>query len=681
MRFPKWDSKYYAFNGGLDLVSPPITIKPGVLRSASNFEIGVNGGYTRIAGYERFSGKASPSAAEFQNIDVTITGAVSAGNVITGATSGATATVIAASSAVLYITNITGTFQAEVLNVGGNPQATSSGANYSGLAPNTALNATYKNLAADVYRALIAEVPGSGSILGVHQFNGKVYAFRNNAGGTAAVMHQSSASGWAAIALGRELSFTSGGTTAIAVGDAITGATSAATAVIAAITVETGSWAAGTAAGRFIFASQTGTFQSENINVGASPNLATIAGNSSAITLAPGGRYDFVNHNFGGTAGQTKMYGCSGVHRAFEFDGTTFVPIATGMTSDAPEHIAAFKKHLFLTFDGSVQHSGIGTPYTWSVITGASEIAVGDQCTGLVVGTGGTSVGAMFIYTRNQTFVLYGNSSADWNLVSFSPDTGAITWTPQFIGQGILLDDRGITTTATSQNFGNFNSASVSKLVNPYLLDRRDRTTASCVVRDKNQYRLFFLGGEALYVTLIDNKIGGFMSCTLAHAVSCISSSEAANGVEEIYFGSTNGFVYQMDVGTSFDGDPIPYSIELAYNHLGSPRQLKQFHKLTCEVSGSGYNEFSLGYSLGYGNDEIPQPNETTVASSLAPAYWDSFTWDQFVWDGVSLTPADIDLDGMAENISLIFSGDSDEFDPFTINGAIISYTQRRGLR
>lgn len=79
----------------------------------------------------------------------------------------------------------------------------------------------------------------------------------------------------------RRLTFTSGGTTAIAVGNTITGATSTATAKVMSVELSSGAWADGDAAGEFIIESQDGTFQSENLNVGATLNLATIAANSS----------------------------------------------------------------------------------------------------------------------------------------------------------------------------------------------------------------------------------------------------------------------------------------------------------------------------------------------------------------------------------------------------------------
>lgn len=676
-------TQFFEFIGGLDLVTPPIRMSNGSLRSGSNVEIGINGGYTRIAGYERFDGRAKPSDAVYHTLSATITGSYSTGDTLTGATSGATGVICTTGvDSTFVLTKVTGTFQSgENLQISAVTVAVATSANMVGGASTMKLNATYRNLAADQYRSDIGVVPGSGNVLGVHQYNDTVYAFRNNAGGTAAVMHVKSSSGWTAVNLGREISFTSGGTYEIAVGDTITGATSAATAVITKVILVSGSWGAGTAAGRLFFASQTGTFQSENLDVGANLNVATIAGDSTAITLSPSGRYVFDNWNFGGGTGTTKMYGADGVNQGFEFDGTTFVKISTGMATDTPTHVKAHKNQLFFSFLGSAQHSGVGTPYVFTVVSGAGELACGDTITGFMGLSGSDTGGAMAIYTRNRTLVLYGNDSSDWNLVPYSDEAGALPYTIQHIHTGIVLDDQGITTLRATQNYGNFQDSVVSDKITPTLNDLTDSASASCIVRRKNQYRLFFTGGEAVYVTFKSGKIVGMTTISLSDEVRCISSREGASGEEEIYFGSDSGYVYQMDVGTSFDGAAIVWRAELAFNHFGGPRQLKQFRKAVTEITGNAYAEFSFAYTLSYASTEFESSPTTTLTSELSGTTWDSFTWDQFFWDGRTLAPSEADITGTAENISLLYSGSSDEFESFTLSSAIIHYTPRRLLR
>lgn len=72
--------------------------------------------------------------------------------------------------------------------------------------------------------------------------------------------------------------FTSGGTYVVKPGDVITGATSAATATVIGVRLTSGTWAGGDAAGSLIVEGDSGTFQSENLNVGANSNVATIGG-------------------------------------------------------------------------------------------------------------------------------------------------------------------------------------------------------------------------------------------------------------------------------------------------------------------------------------------------------------------------------------------------------------------
>lgn len=679
---------YIRLSGGLDEVTPPYERKTGLARSMLNYEANIRPGYRRTAGYERTDGRARPSDAQYSILTVNITGAVAAGDTITGATSGATAVVLAVVTSetpnYLVITRVTLAFEAaETLNISAAPQAVTLDTATAGGASTLLLNAVYKNMAADNYRASIAAVPGSGNVLGVVEFQDVKYAFRNNAGGTATEVYKSSASGWTAVPLGRQLSFTSGGTTAIEEGDTITGATSGSTAVVTRVVLTSGTWAAGTAAGKLIFASQSAAFQAENLDVGASPNVATIAGDSAAITLLPGGRYEFEIENFGGDINTLRVYGCDGVNKGFEFDGTVYVPIDTGMDDDAPEHLYVHKMQLFYSFGSSVQHCAPTQPYVWSPIVGASELGMGDTVTGFAAQTGTADGGALAIFTRNRLSILYGSGVANWNLVPYRKEVGAYAHTIQDVGYTIFQDDRGITDLQNSQNYGNFAHSAISDQIKNTMDALRITSVASCVSRVRSQYRLFFSSGYAIYVTLVGRKVAGITLMLLAHIPTCMWSGERNDGSEAIYFGDADGFVYEMERGTSFDGDDIEAYFNLAYNFQGTPRQEKHYRDCTLEVEGGSYTTFYFGYSLGYGATTIPQPEPQTVTVELVQAEWDTdaFTWDVFTWDGESLSPSVMDISGDGENISIAVTSSSDLHEPYTISSALLNYTPRGRLR
>jgi hypothetical protein len=155
---------------------------------------------------------------------VSFTNTPSTGQTLTQATSGATGVIFYVGSNFVLVTKVTGVFD--------DTNAVSVGATPIGTATTTTVLATaledaqYLNLAADVYRADINPVPGSGAVLGVVGaiFAGVdyMYAFRANVGATAVDMYQSSGSGWTQVTFYNEVVFTAGGTATPADGAVLT---------------------------------------------------------------------------------------------------------------------------------------------------------------------------------------------------------------------------------------------------------------------------------------------------------------------------------------------------------------------------------------------------------------------------------------------------------------------------
>jgi hypothetical protein len=665
--------------GGLDQITPTLSLPSGFARRAANFECSLNGGYTRIAGYDRYDGRASPADARYNVLTCTLTGSVAVGNTITGLSSAATGKVIAISGADLIITRETGTFSVSeyisvsAVNVG---QITA----IVGTVADGLTDATYKLRAANDYRASIASVPGSGPIRGVRWYKNDVYAWRNNAGGTALAIYKSTSSGWTAVSLGKELAF-SAGSAEILESNTVTGATSGATGVVARVVVQSGTWATSDAAGRLILSSTTGTFQAaENLQVAAATK-AVAGGAATQITLSPNGRVESVVANFGGGTNNKRIYGIDGINRAFEFDGTTYVPLSTSMNPDVPTKIAAHKQHLFLAFGASLQFSSIGDPYSWDPVLGAGEIAMNDLITELILLPGDQSSGALAVYTKSDTSVLYGSSEANFALSTFNVGTGSMPYTAQNLDQTYVLNERGIMALGTTLNFGNFATATLTMNLRPFIQANRTLASASIVNREKGQYRVFFSDGNALYLTMASGKYMGAMPVQYPDPVLCATEGEKADGTETAFFGSDNGFVYQMDTGASFDGEDIAANISLVYNSVRSPRLRKRFRKASVELTGDSYSLFQFGVDYGYRSQEIDQPADSTHANDLRAAFWDTFEWDNFVFDGNDLIPSEVELAGTAENLAIRISSVSNLIQPFTVNSIILHYTPRRGLR
>ena len=679
VQMPKVNYDLIHLAGGLDQVTPTLSLPAGYARRAANFECSINGGYTRIAGYERYDGHANPSDANYNVLVCVLTGAVAVGNTVTGVTSGATGKVIARTDSKVVITRETGTFlTGETIQVG----STSVGSitSVQGMDIDGLTDATYRGLAADEYRTSISAVPGSGSILGVAYFNGTVYAWRNNAGGTAANIYKSSSSGWVQVALGYEIKFDSG-TAEIFDGQTINGLTSGASAVVSRVVLESGAWSTSNATGKLILSTVVGTFvDNETIRV-STVNKAVADGTTSAITLLPSGRVETMIGNFGGGTVNTKIYGCDGKNRGFEFDGAVYVPIKTGMTVDVPTRVAVHKNHLFFAFTESLQFSSIGDPYKWTPLLGAGEIALNGTITNLLILPGNQTTGALGVYTRNDTNILYGTSEANFQLSTFNSGTGGLPYTSQNMDQAYVLDDRGVMNMNTSLNYGNFESNALTLRIRPFIQARRNLATASVLNREKGQYRIFFSDGTGIYMTFNGSKVLGIMPVQFPNPATCCVEGETPDGASTSFFGSTNGFVYRLDAGTSFDGAPIPANINLVYNSVKSPRVLKRFRRASVEMTGDSYAEISFGYDLGYRSVELQQANAALYTNDLRSSYWDEMTWDNFVWDGRDISPSEVEVLGTAENMAIQLSSVSAIIKPFTVNSIIVHYSMRRGLR
>lgn len=663
--------------GGYDQATPTLSLPAGYCKDAMNFECAITGGYTRIAGYERFSGQAKPSDASYTIIQVSsFTNTPVAGNTLSGAPSGGSGKVIATGSNYIVLTKVTTGFAVgDALTVG----ATAIGTSVTLTTTiSSLLDAQYTNLAADVYRSDIAEITGSGPIRGVFLFNDVVYALRDNAGGTATNMWYSGSSGWTQVTFYNEVSFTVGNGTSPADGATLT--QGGVTATIKRTCTQSGTWT-GTAAGRFIVTNPTGgNFAAGAATIGGT--TVTLSGAQTAITLLPGGKFEFVQGNVAGSLSTLKMYGCDGVNRGIEFDGTVLVPITTGTTPDTPKHVAVHKNHIVWAIGTSIIHSGLGTPYTYTALSGAGEIAVSDTITGLLVQSGAQTTAALAVICRNSINVLYGTGASDWNLAVYNQGVGCLHYTAQNMSEAYFLDDRGVMTMTTSLNYGNFAHASLTNNIRPYIIEKRSKTSCSSLNRERGQYRLYFDDGYGLYITIANGKMMGAMPVAMG-SMYCAFSGELSNGNEVNYCGSaTSGYVYQMDVGTSFDGDPIDAYITLNWDFARSPRMRKRYRRASVEMYGNYFAQIDFGYQLSYGTSQIDQPNSTSYASSFSGVpRWDEFTWDSFLWDGRTLSPTECEMNGTAENVQFVIGSSSDYIAPYTLNSIIYHHTPRRGMR
>lgn len=682
--------QFFPLRGGLDQETPAIAIPPGRVVACLNHE-STSRGYQRTEGYERFDGQDAPSSAEFYTLTFE-EGATAfvTGTTITGYTSGATARVlddaiidsgtVAGGDAVgtLPVHLVTGEFVAgELLRIGSTTYARLVSAPELGDWRAGDQEAQWSLDAADYLRSLITAVPGSGPVRGVVYYGGKLNAWRDNADASRCVLHHSSASGWDETDLGHIARFVDGVSYEVQVGDTLTGDSTGATATVRYVVVDSGAWEDGDAAGYFILDDRVGTISDETVSVGANEAIATVETSATELYFVPGGSYEFEIFNFFATESYERVYGCGGVGAAFEFDGDTVVPINTGMEDDRPIKICEHKNHLFLAFRyGSLQHSRLGQPRQFDGRLGAAELGMGHEITNLIPNT----ADVLLITTEVSMSALTGNDSSDWNLAPVAKeDAGAIENTAQRIGQVVYLDNRGVRSAAATQLYANFKIGAYTNLINRELANKRKAgifPVASCVLKSKDQYLLFFDDGSGVSLWF-GAKNPEAMLFKYPFVVSCKPHVVEIDGVERVFVGATDGFVYELNKGTSFDGDVVEAFIQLPFHHNGDPRLFKRYTALELEVYGQPGTELGVIPQFSGGDGEQPLTDENTVDVTGGGGLWGIATWGDFIWSAPQVGTVHTFLDGAGFNMGPIIVSRQAAIPSYTVAGATVVFRGR----
>ena len=439
-------------------------------------------------------------------------------------------------------------------------------------------------------------VPGEGNMLGVWLYDGKAYAFRNEAGGATAAMYESEGAGWTLKKAG----------------------------------------------------------------------------------LAPDGHYHFVNATF---QGSTKMYGVSGTHKAFEWDGTTWTDITTGVTVDTPTCIAAHRNYLWLSFGTSLQFSPLGDPTnTWTPLTGAGEIQMPSPITAIKSLVGGR----LGVFSRNAVSYLDGSSAQDFvaqNLKDHGNNAGALPDTVQQLGQRVILyDDRGIAELKASDTFGDFVDATLSMSFTALVNEIRSKITCSCIVREKTQYRVFTDDGVGLVLSFAGDRFLGGTTTFFPVPVLCVASEEDNLGNETILFGSNDGYIYQMETGDDFDGQNIEAYLRTNFWDYKSPILTKRFRRAYFDMSGTtGSNDLKLKADGVFADSTVlGQALNLDLEAGLPGGILGESKLGSFVLSSAYISNGTAELDTHGTHLSLIIHSSTIGIRPWQMSAVTVTYSERK---
>jgi len=641
--------------GGLNLVEPALSTPKGEVIAAFNYEADQEGGYAWVQGYVPFDGASAVlDNGDFYTDDDWVFG---------------TGWVHDAENQELVGTAATGdSAKAIAIIVGQTYRCRTIIRNYdsgSVLIQSGTKNASYNadgefefefiaDAATDIeiiptnFTGIIESVhimpivPGNGDILGACIYLGNTYAFRNNSGDTAAIMHVSSTIGWTAVDLGSHIKFQNG-KVVFTVGDTLTGFSSGATGVIEDFHVISGSWASNDAAGYIALSGVTGSpFTDLEKITDTSGGDADADGIDVTNTLSPGGRYEFVIDNLFGSTDGKSLFFVNGVGEAYHHENGGTLPLEHGIDAN-PTHIGQYQNHLMLGFDeGLFAFSETGKPLGWDAGLTAGQYPTGSKFNGFK-----TLPQALLVICESHTYILYGTSKSNFDLTEFEDQGGGVKFSSQTISGTYFINHSGLVDFRAVQDYGNFSDAAISKKVRPYITTRVADVICSAVHHGKTQYRVFFNDTTALYATFAGRKLIGFMPITLKDQPSCMYNGRDSGNLEYTVMGSADGKVFKMDTGNLFNGHKIQAKLKLAYNHMGRPAQKKRVRKGDLYVTSSVGAKLKVRVDYNYGSINRSSMNAVDVEQITGEAaLWDVSKWDEFLWDSSGDPRLEIPLDG-----------------------------------
>lgn len=367
---------------------------------------------------------------------------------------------------------------------------------------------------------------------------------------------------------------------------------------------------------------------------------------SSYAAAAESARYVFHSANPYASDRYDVIFVVNGVERGAMFDGSYLLPIQTGLLAqfEKPRHVAWAGNYLALGYaTGSVSISDLGDPLVYvDAASLAAEIGAGDRITGLVK-LKGDSLG---VFTESTIFAIQGTDpSTGLARVEISPSSGAIEYSVLNIGQPVFLDFAGPATLATTDQYGDFSAGRLAEGATPWFLQRLqlptrnqtvDRTfVAGYVMRNKRQCRYVFKDGwqasltftpadgvqvttQRFYGAWDDRGATAITVLACCHGVTSTGQDVAFMSFARDPESSRYRYLFQLDSGQSFDGEPIIAQWTSQPLQLGPPFYRKFLDQVGFHGRAYGYAQFKVFKGFDY---TTPVSDETIGASDTGTLY------------------------------------------------------------
>lgn len=390
-----------------------------------------------------------------------------------------------------------------------------------------------------------------------------------------------------------------------------------------------------------------------------------------------------VHYNFNGT---DKVMIVDGVNKPAIYDTVAkTVTYDTSAPSDVQgaSNVALFSQHLFLAKGNMLTFLAPFTDTDYDTGNGAGSINVGGPITGLIVFRN-----QLIVFQRDRIGRVVGDTEANFELQPIANNIGCLCpHTVQEVGGDILyLGPDGIRWLSATEKNNDFGleraSSAIQDQINAVI--NSECGYASMTIRSKNQYRLFsFLpnvnrpNSKGFIATQFMDQSAQNIEWAETRGMKVYAvDSRQFRDREIILFISDTGYVYRMEVGNSFDGEPIPFVFETPYMPLDDPKLRKTIYKHTVYIRGLGQIALTCQLKFDYGVSNKIQPPPFDLISGDNGAFYYGALSSLYGTAVYSVRPLDLFFNntiGAGFVVSIKYSGTS-AGPPFLMENMILEY-------
>lgn len=308
-------------------------------------------------------------------------------------------------------------------------------------------------------------------------------------------------------------------------------------------------------------------------------------------------------------------------YKSTVFEELTSLPADTQGSSFAIN----FQNHLFLANESSIIFSSPYNEADFSPASGGGSIDLddGSDITGIRVFRD-----QLIVFTERSIYQLTGRSVADFKLDPITRDLGCTEPdTIQEVGGDIMfLAPDGLRLLSATERNNDFGLAVVSRPIQKDLINflSRHTTFSSLVVRAKSQYRIFGYNAaftssasEGIISVLRSPQGGEGIEFAKLNGINArVAYSDYIENVERVLFANSDGYVYNMESGNSFDGDIISATFTTPFLPIQDPMVRKQLHKVDIYTDPQGSIDVDVAVKYDYEKTGVLQPSASNISNT-----------------------------------------------------------------